>query len=253
MLIVITLFLFGILLGLTGGGGAGCVIAILTALFGIPIHVALGTSLSAMTFTTLSGAVSHYREGNIRLATGLSVGCFGAVGAFLGAKVASLIPGTQMHWLTGIMLVISALLLYIRLYHPTYSPFKENKGGTELTRSKRFWITALLGGLIVGFLSGTFGIGSTPFIQLLLLIGFGLSLLKTIGTTMLVIMPIAVFGGLGYLLEGNLDFSLFIQVVVGLMLGAYVGAKFTNHVPQPILKFLMVTIPSIGAIVLLLE
>lgn len=35
----------------------------------------------------------------------------------------------------------------------------------------------------------------------------------------------------GYLLEGNLDFTLFVQVVAGLITGAYIGAKFTRAFP----------------------
>ncbi len=35
-------------------------------------------------------------------------------------------------------------------------------------------------------------------------------------------------GGLGYLIEGHLDMTLFFQVVAGLMSGSYVGAKFTR-------------------------
>ena len=44
--------------------------------FSIPnsIHVALATSLTAMAFTTLSGVVSHYREGNVALIIGGIVG-----------------------------------------------------------------------------------------------------------------------------------------------------------------------------------
>ena len=89
MLIFMTLFGVGCLLGLTGGGGAGVVIAVLTAVFNVPIHLAMGTSLGAMSFTTLSGAVSHFREGNVNLYTGIALGVFGAVGAFVGAKFAS--------------------------------------------------------------------------------------------------------------------------------------------------------------------
>lgn len=70
---------------------------------------------------------------------------------------------------------------------------------------------------------------------------------------MLVILPIAVFGGLGYLLEGNLDFTLFVQVVVGLMTGAYIGAKFTRRIPRPLLKIVMTLIPGVGALILFLE
>lgn len=123
MLILGTLFIMGCLLGLTGAGGAGIVIAILTAAFGVPIHLALGTSLGAMVFTTLSGAVSHFREGNVRVRTGAAVGAFGAIGSFLGAHVAALIPSSNLHWLTGGMLLLSMILMYLRLYHPNSGPF----------------------------------------------------------------------------------------------------------------------------------
>lgn len=252
MLILGTLFIMGCLLGLTGAGGAGIVIAILTAAFGVPIHLALGTSLGAMAFTTLSGAVSHFREGNVRVRTGAAVGAFGAIGSFLGAHVAALIPSSNLHWLTGGMLLLSMILMYLRLYHPNSGPFA-HATKEELRGGSRFWFTAVGAGLVVGFLSGTFGIGATPFIQLSLLILFDLPLVTAVGTTMLIIMPIAVFGGLGYLLSGNLDFTLFFQVVAGLMTGAYVGATFTNRIPRSVLKVCMTSIPGIGALILFLE
>lgn len=248
-LILLTLFALGLLLGLTGGGGAGCVIAVLTTIFGVPIHLALGTSLSAMTFTTLSGTISHFREGNVHVRTGAVMGVFGAVGAFVGAKIATLIPSANLHTCTGCMIFLSAVLMYLRLYHPHSGPFAYTSTA-ELQPGWRFVLTAAPAGFVVGCLSGTFGIGATPFIQLVLLILFGLPLTLAVGTTMMVIMPIAIFGGLGYLLEGNLDFFLFAQVVVGLMTGAYIGAKFTKRIPWKILRVSMVLIPAIGAVIM---
>ena len=58
--------------------GAGFIIAILTLVFHIPIHVALATSLTAMAFTTLSGVISHYREGNVVLTIGGLLGMWSA-------------------------------------------------------------------------------------------------------------------------------------------------------------------------------
>lgn len=72
--IIITMLVMGVLLGFVGAGGAGFIIAILTLVFHIPIHVALATSLTAMAFTTLSGVISHYREGNVVLTIGGIVG-----------------------------------------------------------------------------------------------------------------------------------------------------------------------------------
>lgn len=46
---------------------------------------------------------------------------------------------------------------------------------------------------------------------------------------MLIILPIAVGGGFGYSSEGYLDYLLLVQVLIGTMLGVYIGAKFTNY------------------------
>jgi uncharacterized membrane protein YfcA len=249
MIILGTMFLMGCLLGFIGAGGAGVVIAVMSTVFGIPIHTALGTSLSAMGFTTLSGAYSHYREGNVLPRLGLAVGAFGAFGAFAGAKISAAIPAARMHWLTASMLLVSAILMYLKVFHPNDGPFG-HISGQKLESGRNFWLTAVLGGLVNGLLSGTFGIGATPFIQLTLLFFFGISLHQAVGTTMLVILPIAVMGGLGYLTSGFLDLHLFAQVVLGLMSGAYLGAKFTKRLPPLILKIGMVAVPAMGAVIL---
>ena len=243
------MFFMGCALGFVGAGGAGVVIAVLVTVFAVPIHVALGTSLSAMAFTTVSGALSHFREGNVVLRIGVVMGLFGAGGAFAGAKISASLPGPLMHWLTGGMLLFSACLIYMKVFLPHSGPFSRVPSVT-LTQGRRFWLTALLAGLLNGLLSGTFGIGATAFIQLTLLLCFGLSLRESVGTTMLVILPIAVLGGLGYMTSGFLDFQLFVQVVLGLMGGAYLGAKGTRRLPRNVLKVSMVAVPVIGALLL---
>lgn len=250
MLILLTMFVMGCLLGFIGAGGAGVVIAVLTTVFGIPIHTALGTSLGAMAFTTLSGAYSHFREGNVLPRIGWSVGLFGAGGAFGGAKLAASLPGSWMHWLTGIMLLVSAALIYIKVFHPQDGIFA-HISPRELTEGKKFWLAAVLSGIVNGILSGTFGIGATPFIQLTLLLLFGLSLHEAVGTTMLVILPIAIMGGIGYLTSGFIDFVLFAEVVAGLTGGAYLGAKGTRRLPPLVLKIAMVAVPVLGGVMLI--
>jgi len=248
--VLITMFIMGLLLGFVGAGGAGVVIAVLTTVFGIPIHTALGTSLGAMAFTTLSGAYSHFREGNVNVKIGTAVGIIGAAGAFIGAKISSLLPADNLKWLTAGMLFVSAILIYIKVFHPAKGIFGCRENGSAPGRMK-FWLNACGLGLVAGLLSGTFGIGATPFIQIGLLLFFNITLYETVGTTMLVILPIAVLGGFGYMTSGYLDFSLFIKVVLGLVLGAYIGAKFTRHMYPIVLKTMMVAIPIIGAVLLI--
>lgn len=250
MSIILTMLVLGALLGFVGAGGAGFIIAILTLVFHVPIHTALGTSLLAMAFTTLSGTISHYRAGNVALKYGIVVGIFGAIGALGGSKIAAIIPTDSLHWLTGGMLILSSILLIIRLFF-----IKLTAGIKEdtYTISSIIFIKAMLLGLVTGILSGTFGIGSTPFIQIGLLLFLGLSIQKSVGTTMLIILPIAIGGGLGYRTEGYVDFMLLLQILIGTMTGAYIGAKFTSFAPKSVLKLAMVTTPAIAGILLFFD
>lgn len=59
MLVFAAMLLLGAVIGFVGAGGAGVMITLLTVGFDVPIHTALGTSLAAMAFTTLSGSYSH--------------------------------------------------------------------------------------------------------------------------------------------------------------------------------------------------
>jgi uncharacterized protein len=248
--IVLTMFVLGILLGFVGAGGSGFIIAILTVIFGVPIHMALGTSLAAMVFTSMSGAYSHFRQGNISIKTGLIVGGFGAAASYLGSKLASLIPIHSLHWLTAGMLFLSAVILVVRLFivQKLKVNNKKVKPGNLLLIRK-----AAVVGLVTGLLSGTFGIGAAPFIQIGLLVIMGLSLKQSVGTTMLVILPIAFAGGIGYYFEGYLNLTLLVEVVGGTMIGSYVGAKFTALAPQPVLKSAMVLTPIIAGAILLIS
>jgi len=245
MLIIGAMFLLGLLIGFVGAGGAGLVIAVLTAGFGIPIHTALGTSLGAMMFTTLSGAIGHFREANVALKEGLVVGLFGAVGSYGGVQIASLLPARDLTWLTAGMLYLSAALIALRLLVSFRGLL-----AVEESQRVRFWVIAGGLGLFCGLLSGTFGIGAAPFIQIGLLMFFSLSLPQVAGTTMLVILPIAFTGGFGYLLAGFLEWPLFLEVITGLMAGAFVGARFTRRLHLSILKAAMVVTPIFAATLL---
>ncbi|QQE77702.1 sulfite exporter TauE/SafE family protein [Alicyclobacillus sp. SO9] len=265
MLVFLFMIFIGLLLGFIGAGGSGFIISILTLVFGIPIQTAFGTSLAAMVFTTLSGAYSHFRDDNIVLKAGIVVGLVGAAGAFAGTRIADVLPVSDLKWLTSVALFLSAVLLGVRLFiiKPQHTPqnadnsdakvpAREEHSRPVLLSGPQFWASSVLIGLVTGLLSGTFGIGSTPFIQIGLLTLIGLTLRQAVGTTMLVILPIALAGGTGYYSIGDLNFTLLAEVVLGTTLGAFFGAKLTKIASPLFLKVAMVTVPVIGSILLLL-
>lgn len=245
--IILSMFAMGLLLGFVGAGGSGFMIAILTVIFKVDIHLAMGTALAAMMFTSLSGAVSHFREQNVDLASGVIVGLTGAVGAWFGSTVAFSIPAEIMTWCTAGMLTLSSLVLWLRL-----TILRKLVLAVPTTRGVRFILTSSAIGAATGFLSGTFGIGSTPFIQVGLMLLLGLPIRLAAGTTMLVILPIAASAGVGYYYEGSLDTKLLLAVLAGSMTGSYAGAKLTKRAPASVLKFGMVATPIAAACLLLI-
>ncbi|MBP1931268.1 sulfite exporter TauE/SafE family protein [Ammoniphilus resinae] len=248
MSIFTVMFAMGTILGFVGAGGSGFIIAILITFFHIPVHTALATAMAAMFLTMISGTISHYREGNVDLRVGLTTGLFGALGAYVGTGIAHLIPASQLIWLTASMLVLSSCLIWLRTRSARFSKQISVENSTPVPL---FLIKAVGIGIVTGLMSGTFGIGSTPFIQLALLLFMGSSLQKVSGTTMMIILPIALFGAIGYNQAGYLDIPLLIKVVCGTMIGSYIGAKFTNIAPTFVLRFAMITTPLLSGLLLL--
>src|SRR5699024_10949304 len=124
-------------------------------------------------------------------------------------------------------------------------------GVQSIPLGSKFWYTAATVGLITGTMSGLFGIGASPFIQIGLLVFFGMTAQQSAGTTLLIILPIAFTGGFGYYTTGNLDILLLIKVAGGTIIGSYFGAKLTNRLPALVLKIALVAVPIAGGIMLI--
>lgn len=246
-----SMLLLGAFIGFVGAGGAGVTITLLTVGFGVPIHTALAVALASMVFTMLSGAISHFREHEVVVKTGAIIGFGGIIGAFWGANVSNRMPAELLSFMTAAMICLSAVILYVKLYQAEWLNRQLHIRDT-LLEGRKLWIYGLGTGIVNGFLSGAFGIGAAAFIQVSLLVIFGVPLLKSIGTCMMIILPISMAGGLGYFFNGRLDFPILLQTLLGLMFGAWFGAKGTHLAPLPILKVCIVAMPTIGGIVMML-
>ena len=250
MLFLSMLFMGGII-GFVGAGGSGVIITLLVVGFGIPIHQALAVALGSMAFTTLSGAVSHYREREVVPLTGAVLGAGGMVGALAGAVISNHMEAPNLSLFTGAMLLSSAFILYLRIYQAEWLgrqiPVRE-----ELLTGRKLYLCGLPIGFVCGVLSGAFGIGSAAYIQIALMVVFGVPLLQAIGTTMMIIVPIAVSGGIGYILYGQMEMQLFLQTLIGLSVGSYFGAKLTHLAPRAVLCFWIVALPAIGGAIMII-
>lgn len=242
MILILTMLMLGLLLGFIGAGGAGFIIALLVTVFNVPIHAAIGTAVPVMFFTVLTGSLSHFREGNMYVKQGLMVGAFGGVGAYFGMRLTPLINPNVLMLFTVSALALSGILIWAKTRLVAES---------EPQRKEPGFMRYAAVGLGNGLISGTFGIGAAPFIQLSLLKWLHFPMRIAAGTTMLVILPIALFASIGSFQNGYFDMELFLQVALSTMAGSYIGAKLTKRLPQVFLRYGIVATPIVSAMVLL--
>lgn len=245
-------FLIGLLIGFVGAGGAGVAVAILTTGFGLPAHTAIGTAIAAMFFVTVSGAISHLREGNVAQRLGLVVGMAGAVGAVLGADTSQAIDDRTLAMAAGLALWGLAALMWVRTRLTGSVPVtRELVWQGESLRSHREWLAGIGLGATGGAAAAFLGVGMAPFIQLGLFTVHHLPLRQTVGTTMLVLVFISASGGAALARHGDVSLPHLLGLTIGLASGAYIGARFTRRAPRRVLRSAVVAIPFIAGAMLL--
>jgi uncharacterized protein len=245
-------FLIGLLIGFVGAGGAGVAVAILTTAFDLPAHAAIGTALVAMFFVTISGAISHLREGNVVPRLGLVIGLSGALGAVLGADTSQAVDDRTLAIAAGLALWGLAGLTWLRTRLTSALPATvETDRHKESARAAREWISGIALGATGGAAAAFFGVGMAPFLQLGLLTVHHLPLRQTVGTTMLVLVFISGSGGATLARHGDVSVPHLVGLTIGLASGAYFGARFTRRAPRQLLRSTVVTIPFVAGAMLL--
>ncbi len=243
------MFVVGVLIGFIGAGGAGVMVSILTLVFGLSIHTAVGTALGAMLFTTVSGSYSHFREGNVVIKPGVILGLGGMVGAVAGADLSQLIPEHVLQPAAGFALWFLSFLVWFRMMLGTR--IKSVLEGEEYTINRKQGAIGGGVGMLGGMASAFFGVGMAPFIQLALMTVMRLPLIQAVGTTMLALVFISGSGSIALARHGDLSLIHMIGVTIGMTAGSYVGAKFTRRAPLRLLKFAVVATPFVGGATLI--
>lgn len=186
----------GVLAGLFGiGGGTIIVPAIILTLHWqgvsaeVYTHIAIGTSLAAISMTSLSSIYAHHRRGAVRwpLAGQLVGGV--CVGVWLGAAFASGLSGAVLQFCFGVFLLAVAIQLFFSL-----QPQRQQE---------QLWPLPLMlpSGGVIGFLSSLFGIGggslTVPFLR-----WRGVPMQQAVATSSAVGFPLALAGALSYAYQG---------------------------------------------------
>lgn len=247
----------GLMSGILGIGGGIVVVPALLYIFehsrdmpqNITMHLAAGTALAVMMFTSQSSIRSHLRLGEVlwqvfqRLWPGI------VIGVIAGAVLASFIATRWLEIFFGLFLLAVAgkMLMGVAV--------KEGRG------FPRNWINALVS-FIIGFKSGLLGVGGGTLI-IPYLTYCGVEVRKIAGVSSLCTMTVAVLGTIIFILTGWREAILpeyatgfvywpaVLWVAIPSMLFAPVGAKLNYVLPIKQLRYGFVVVLIFTAINLL--
>ncbi len=235
------LSLLGVLAGgvgaLTGIGGGLIITPVLTLVFGVPIHQAIGTSLCCV-IATSSGAAASYVEhhlSDIRL--GMTLELATTVGAVVGALVAGNLPREALAVMFAFFLTYAGAVMVRRSFKTsTLEP-----EAVELYKVKRLPLGLLLSGL-AGTVSGLLGIGGGPIKVPLMYLAMGIPFKVATATSNFMIGVTAAASAFIYYARGDVRLLITAPTAIGVFLGAAVGTYVMRRTQSRWLILLFSTI-----------
>jgi uncharacterized protein len=232
----------GLLGSLTGLGGGVVIIPLLTIGSGVDIRYAIGTSLVAVIATSSGAAAAYVREGVTNIRIGMFLEIATTLGAIGGATLALIAPTHALAILFGVVLLYSAANSFInreKLY-PSYSaPAAGDRKLSALLKLEGTYpsvnglvfynVFNVAGGfalmIVAGVLSGLLGIGSGAFkviaMDSIMKIPYKVS---SATSNFMIGVTAAASAGI-YLGRGYIDPVLSMPVILGILIGAAIGAK----------------------------
>jgi len=233
--------LAGTMAGLFGLGGGLIIVPVLIFSFGfqgfsseIAAHLAIGTSLATIVFTSISSIRTHHLHGAVRweLVRPMTVGII--IGALAGAWTASLLSGPMLKTIIGVFAILVALKM---LLEANPKPGRDVPGKTGL---------GVAGGF-VGWASAIFGIGggtlSVPYLT-----WCNVRMQQAVATSAACGLPIALAGAAGNIWTGWQNPELpdlsvgfiYLPALVGIVATsvffARIGAKLAHKLDGRLLK-----------------
>ena len=158
------------------------------------------------------------------------------IGAPIGAYVVQYLPTR----IILILFIIAVLTAATKVFISTKAPDRDN-----LIEFKKRLIYGGLSGLLIGFIGGMLGIGG-GFLAAPILMSMGYGAKRAAATTAYVVTFSSVSGFLGHVAEGHFDLTTTAVLVLAVLLGSQLGARFTVKKAKP------KTIKTIYAIILYL-
>lgn len=242
-------YVAGLLGSLTGLGGGVILIPLLTLVFHVDIRYAIGAALLASIANSSGAATAYIKEGitNIRLGMFLEIAT--TAGAVGGALLAIFTPVNTIAILLGVVLIFSAAMT-IRKKHEHAEQtgsklsylLKLNSSYPTPAGEVSYKLKNVAGGfgimLIAGVLSGLLGIGSGALKVLAMDSTMRIPFKVSTTTSNFMIGVTAAASAVVYLQRGYIDPGMAFPVVLGVLGGAFTGARLLTYINARTLRII---------------
>ncbi len=256
----------GIIGALTGLGGGLVIVPLLTLVLHLSLPQAVGISLFGVIATSTGAAPRFVGTGlsNVRVALFLQVAASG--GALLGALVSHSIPARALFVVFGLVMLYSALMSFLPSAHDAAGAVADSPLAARLRLASRYrqgeaWIDYKVTGVTpafavmvgAGFLSALLGIGSGVFKVLAMDKLMRLPFKVSTATSNFMIGITAATSAGYYLAHGDVAPIVAGPVILGVLLGAYLGAHWMTVLPVKQLRRVFAVVLMLVAAQMLLK
>ncbi len=224
--------LVGLSLGLMGGGGSILTVPIFVYVLGFDPKLAIAMSVPVVGGTSLIGAISHWRAGNVNLRTAAEFGLIAMVGAFAGARLAIFLSGA----LQLAMLAITMLAAAVSMFR---SARRDARRAAQaiLPESRPMAPGVLIPvALGVGLLTGLVGVGGGFLIVPALVLLARMPMKQAVGTSLVVIAMSSASAITGYRGQVQMPWGFVSGFMAIAAAGIVAGTWLVRYVSQAVLK-----------------
>jgi len=247
LLLAVSAFGIGIVVGLTGMGGGALMTPVLVLFFDVLPLTAVSSDLVASAVMKPVGSVVHLRRGTVHLGL-VKWLCIGSVpAAFSGVIIARSLGGGDdvqeiVRIALGIALLLAAAGLIIRAYvrlveHARIrdgraGPLPQGRPRVEL-RPVAVMAIGIVGGIVVGMTS--VGSGSLIIIALMTLYP-RLTANELVGTDLVQAVPLVASAAIGHIIFGDFQLGLTTSLLAGCIPGVWLGAHLSARAPGGLVR-----------------
>lgn len=249
--------LTGLMVGLTGMGGAALVTPMLVLMFGVSPAAAVSSDVLATAVMKPVGAFVHIRAKTVHWGLVMWLSAGSIPGVLLGTWIFAQVLGTDeasetiRTWIGWVLLVAVGAMIAKVWVGRRASGMRSAHHDLGTSMPVRRVPTVILG-LVVGLLVGMTSVGSGSLVVTALLLLYPLlrpSIL--VGTDLTQAVPMLVVGAVAHAGLGDISLAIVGSLLLGQIPGIWIGARMSSRYDGAALRWLLMVVLSATAVKLL--